>query len=692
MSRHRIIRNMNIDDELDDDALSDGAQEELTPEEQEQMEDAFDYVRQVIGGEDASGISDTAIKDILWGNYFDAQHTVQWALEEQERRQMARERKDWPGKQLPLVPQDDEDQYGYQEHHGYIDEEEGYGDGEHEVRSRLPLIHLAQQQGGVMYSEPGTPAPVQYRLSTITERTERTELSPYWARQQLAPPDTPRGMSSSASTSYGQVIENNMSEDGEAEGPQDPNFIPVSPSGSAIQRLSTYDPPPTNSPSESRSPQSTPRAPSIQIPPSEAIPDIPDLSSKSSKPVPIPPPVKEPPKKSKLAMLASSRASTASSMSTISESSRSSGTSLTGSVKTFPALRPSAQSIRPPSSVSSSAISKSLPPPPRSITSTTPSSTSSHVRRAIQAAMQLEALDRNATPKPATEKPLPSEASDRSKTPTPITTRPAAPTPSKTAEMPSSSPSRSPAQTSAPPPRPLSKLALLAQAKQIKADPSRAPKLPKTTTEYLTPIANGSSVTTAITTSYQSLYSLTDPSRPAIIPKLNVVPLNNNGPSSPDVKQSKLAMKIKKAQEKQRVEPPPPEEVITPPVSPMFNPTRSPVRASPSAFASLLISDALSPPEDEGRSGEKSGEKRHKHRPTTSDVITKDSEHRHRSRSRTHKHPKAPIPDFASTSSFAFDGPSPDDVVLKARQGTALGKQKPSSRTGAGVGNVSSKG
>jgi hypothetical protein len=114
MSRHRDFRNININGkpcffgqyyagydlwvaELEDDALSDGGEEEMTPEQQglpaatllasvqseyiqAQMNDGLEQVRLVIGGEAASGLSDTSIKDALWEYYFDVEKTIYWAV------------------------------------------------------------------------------------------------------------------------------------------------------------------------------------------------------------------------------------------------------------------------------------------------------------------------------------------------------------------------------------------------------------------------------------------------------------------------------------------------------------------------------------------------------------------------------------------------------------------------------------
>ena len=226
--------------------------------------------------------------------------------------------------------------------------------------------------------------------------------------------------------------------------------------------------------------------------------------------------------------------------------------------------------------------------------------------------------------------------------------------------------------------RPPSKLALLAQQK---ADANRGPKLPKTTTEYLTPIANGSSVTTAITTSYQSLYSLTDPSRPTMIPKLDIVPLqqSENGANLPQAgtKPSKLALKVKRAGER-HVRPVPVEEEITLPVSSIFQAKPTRTRASPSAFASLLIHDIPIPPQDKNDKDWKHREKRDMGA-ASSPVLVMDDTLNGRPRTRKRNHVRPPPIAELSPSAFSFDDPSPDDVVLQARRGTTLGKQTLSS-------------
>ncbi|KAJ6627522.1 hypothetical protein B0H10DRAFT_1779679, partial [Mycena sp. CBHHK59/15] len=584
----------------DDDALSDGGEDYISPEHQAHLNDGLDRVRDVIGGEDQCGLSDALIKDVLWDVHFDIEETIQWAIEEQEKNRQAQERK---GKILSS---------------------------ESEPRSHVPLIVLAQQQydDGELESE-ATGAPVKRNLSTISERTERTEMSPHWpSRQQRMSLNLPRAPSS-VTTSYEHAYTTANS--------LDPDLIPVSPSGSAVHRLSFYEPAPSMPPSEADSYESyqSPRPPSEPVPPLDTIPDIPDLNSKSSRNV-VPKSTSQPPKKSKLAMLASSRAITSS---TRSESSRSTGTDISGSVKTYPNLRPTSMSLHPPKSV---------------VSTSPPSSTASHVRRAIQTALEMEAGDRDPTRAATTDSPR-----------SPTINRPSAPTPSKVPEMPSSSGSPSAA-------RQPSKLALLAQANKAArvAKPkiptwTGPPRLPEEHTEYLTPIANGPTVTTAITTSYHSLYSLTDPSRPPRSAAPFVVPLppSIDATAPADVKKSKLAMKIKKVQEKNQPQPVPAENSLPPSVPPIFLPKLTRSRAPPSAFASLLVDDPLLSEESDAE------EVRRVSKP-------KKSKPQERRRHRSKRHPPSRVPDFSGPTGFAFDGPSPDDIVLNARRDTSLAQTK----------------
>jgi hypothetical protein len=350
--------------------------------------------------------------------------------------------------------------------------------------------------------------------------------------------------------------------------------------------------------------------------------------------------------------------------------------------------------------------SKQLPSPS---STPIPSASSSIIQRAIQTALELEAVDREVTPKPFQPR---AEPSDRSETPTPnyhqpanIPSSPKTPPVSPTRPLsklallaqqkaeggsrPSTLQRLSTPPQSPPSSRPLSKLAMLAQQK---VDATRIPKLPKTTTEYLTPIANGPSVTTAITTSYQSLYSLTDPSRSNVIPKLNVVPLHLSveAPTPPDHRPSKLAMKIKRASDKSgTVSEFPPEEPIMPPPSPLFQSKSTHVRASPSAFASVLILDNLHDHQDKDMTKVDHGDHKHKKEKVPArKTIRNGSTNSHPHHSHKLKHTNSLSHD---PTPFTFDVPSPDDIVFNARKGSAFKVASASPKPTAGAGKSSSK-
>ncbi|SJL01688.1 uncharacterized protein ARMOST_05011 [Armillaria ostoyae] len=630
-------------DELDDDALSDGGDEEMTEQEQAELNATFEQVRDVIGDEDTTGISEREIKEYLWDCFFKVDQTVEWALDEQERRRLARERKDTQG--VPTVVLDE---------NPYSSEMPLYYE-----RSRVPLIVLAQQQ---MQEQ---------------DEMQRQDYEPVMDDDMSSQPSQPPRLSpeSTSPKFYSNIVwADDKDTHHETHVSENPNSIPPSPSESVVRRLSQYSPPPSLPRSDSRSSMSTAHAPSVSVPPIDTIPEIPDTNSRSTRHAPAP--VKKVSKLSQLA--ANARASNMSLART--ERSGPSGSAIDeGSVRTWPALRPAATSI-PPS------------PSPRpethmSVKSSAPSSTSSIIRKAIQTAMELEALD-NAPPKvppkdpprdltpaptdpvPTSNGPTPAPSQPRSlepRTPTPSMSprralsinRPAAPTPSKKAALPSPDTVRKP-----------SKLALLAQSKAapkavtrpiptkgpsiLDSDIGRKPKPGQHFTKYLAPVANGDTVTTAITYSYESLRTLTDPKRPP-----EEAPYVVTLEEALEKKPSKLAAKIRKLQEKHRsIVLPEHEEVELPSTSPLFLPSSAP-RALPSAFATILVDDLAS--SKHKVKGHHKSKTKHRRQGSAEEGIRHSREE------------AAPIvPGLTSPAAFKFDEPSPDDVVMRARQGSSL--------------------
>lgn len=800
--------------------------EEMTDEQQAMMADGLIHVRDVVGPEDQSGLSDTKIKDALWEFYFDVEKTIRWCMEEQDRIKAVQERKDTDyDKDLPIIPPP------------VINP----------IESRVPLIVLARSQNIYVnpdnnnsyeeyeYSSSSDTAslsqPMRRPLSRITELTERTEGSPLVPSRQHAPHGT---IDSSSMSSLGQIIEHHDYRTPQGTPLMDPNQIPVSPSNSALHRLSYYEPAPSMHSSVTASPPPAP--PSVDVPPLDSIPDIPDVMSRSSRPdavsrsgrlqrpapghsgAPPPPsaapPAKAPsvaskasappssaayappssatsaPKKSKLSQLASSRASTSAAGSAPgaprsavsaasvprsatsaprsatsaprsatsshptanSVSSHQTGVTVDGSVRTYPALRPTSSSLRSPTTSTNPSVGPHSPsvglhspsvgphsPYSPSAAPNSPSptrtSTNSHIRRAIDAAMAQEENEKDNPPTP---------------------------------KAPSSVHSDATAVPAEPEKRQPSKLALLAKAKAAKLPAKgtsilnapaarKAPTLPEERTEYLTPIANGPTVTTAITTSYQSLYSLADPGRARMGKAPYVAPLpqpaygtdaqagygadakpgygtdakpgygvgpppaygasmqpsygTSQQPShstSPPEKQSKLALKARRAAQERRPQQlegahssprssqlQSPHSQLQSPHSqldeepllmrpPIFGSPREGSQATPSTFGSLLVDDEA---EAERRRRARKERKRAEGAmsPMSEGTTTPLSdEERDRQRSQREKHSQrrkskkqAPsIPTFSPPLSFSFDVPSPDDVVLNARKNTGFAKRQ----------------
>ncbi|KAF9651277.1 hypothetical protein BDM02DRAFT_917119 [Thelephora ganbajun] len=405
----------------------------------------------------------------------------------------------------------------------------------------------------------------------------------------------------------------------------------------------------------------------------EDCPPSPATTESTIPPPPIEKSIASTPKKSKLSELADSRSALHSAKSSSTLSSRSFAVD-SASILTYPILRPS-------------------PASRLSLNSDASRSASSYIRRAVDIAMEQERLDQLETePEVKPEQPSGRSTDDGSSTAT-ETPRPA----------PQQQGGRGP-----------SKLALLAQSK-AKQNPEtivswvrpasgtiRRSRLPEAQehnirTKFVTPIGNGPTATTAITTSYRSLSNLmsrgvpglppsfpppTDESRSTPSPvsttsaqsrpkssSLQKPPsVNRSTSSSAASKPSKLAMKIKQAQQQKEIPEADVIEDMQDPVKPIFLPTGEP-NAKPSPFASVLL--------DEDDSGKRSRRKKDGTRKSRRDnkgvpLI------------RTAGHVTNPPP-------FAFDVPSPDDIVFHARKGTSLAQQADARiKSGSSTGSRSS--
>ena len=405
------------------------------------------------------------------------------------------------------------------------------------------------------------------------------------------------------------------------------------------------------------------------------------LFSPVDKPLPELPPPSEPrnsmaeshissgrPRKSKLSALANSRAAS-SKASTISQSSRmSSSTLATLSVRTYPALRPSSESelslVEEDSEVSA---------------------TSSIVRHAIQTAMDQEVADRSALSPQKQDKEVQHDSTAASSSSSKSTAKPVSEVKDRTNTMFYTAAEGSAASEGE---RPTSKLAKLAQAKS-KQGGSGVPKLnvarsssspstllPTSHTEYLKPIANGPTATTAITTSYQTLGNLLSPAQSALPPSFPPGE-NPSSPSSPDPKPSKLKTKSRKPHPKRGSSTE--EDYLPVPVHTMFKPEGNRSRASPSTFASILLDGIpLTSDEDKGHRKERRDSlprDRRRHGRTTTSPLDDSTANLKAS---SPKHKSSPVKTanvpLAPLGPFAFDVPSPDDVVFNARRGTSLAR------------------
>ncbi|KAH9927122.1 HBS1 N-terminus-domain-containing protein [Epithele typhae] len=722
---------MDLDEEMDDGAMDDGGYEDLSNEDYDKLMSGLEHIRAILGDEKHSPITDAEIKDALYHYYFDVEKSAAYLIEEQERKVAAQERKD--GKPLPIPPPDD-----------YADwsPPSDNGSGRHNVPfvrlTQSEYVSSSEQETTRASTRPGS----LYTIAEQTEYSEDSKdwppaPSPFAMLHGL--PAGSRGtLMSSITTDYGQMIERKERMADPNEIPPSPSSSALR--RLSLHDLGSPGGPPQYNWSSSSSERSS-RPPTIVDLPSvdiDNIPDIPDYKSKSSLPrqgrsevslgtkksapkalaaeesstdhfetassaISSSATGEKTAKKSKLSQLASSRSSAKSSASSVSASSRSSVTRTErASQITYPALRPgvgSTVSLLPPRLPSIIGSDSSI--------MTTTSSVTRKVEQAIQSAMVFEALDRSMPPEPSVvESTVPPTPPPKSHHRFPLVYE-AAQSPPRSAksstsstqpsvQVPRSPPPVTPPPASSPPrtkpsaspqPRQLSKLAKLAQAKaqeQSKTKPHSPSQpgfiLPRTTTEYLTPTANGATATTAITTSYQSLAGLLSknqirPPKPEVQP----LPPMQTGPQTPrktsDSKQSKLAMKSKSARSKQ---PEPEPEADLPVIEvPMFSASAIRSRAPPSVFATVLVTEEVDTVSLNGSDGvhlcQHHKAERDRRRSSKGKLESGRSSGSKRTE-REEKTPTMPPSPLPLMRGFAFDSPSPDDVVFNARRGTSLAR------------------
>ncbi|KFX97640.1 hypothetical protein V490_02690 [Pseudogymnoascus sp. VKM F-3557] len=84
MSRHKIVKNMDLDDEMDDydggDDYADDGAEELSEEDKESMRVGTISVREALG-DDVPGITDKDIQEALWHYFYDVEKSVNYLLQ-----------------------------------------------------------------------------------------------------------------------------------------------------------------------------------------------------------------------------------------------------------------------------------------------------------------------------------------------------------------------------------------------------------------------------------------------------------------------------------------------------------------------------------------------------------------------------------------------------------------------------------
>lgn len=93
MSRHRAVRNLDLDEELaEDDYYDEDPYENLSPEDHDAMTEAYSQTLDVLGPLSSNGFTEREIKDILWDAYFDVDSAVTQLVEEKSRREAKAEK------------------------------------------------------------------------------------------------------------------------------------------------------------------------------------------------------------------------------------------------------------------------------------------------------------------------------------------------------------------------------------------------------------------------------------------------------------------------------------------------------------------------------------------------------------------------------------------------------------------------
>ncbi|EIE76360.1 hypothetical protein RO3G_01064 [Rhizopus delemar RA 99-880] len=97
MSRHRAVRNLDVDGILEEDyyqseSENDFDESELTNEDLDLLDEGLEYIESVIG-ENNGILSSRQIKEALWYYYLNKEETLEWALDEISKAKALEEKK-----------------------------------------------------------------------------------------------------------------------------------------------------------------------------------------------------------------------------------------------------------------------------------------------------------------------------------------------------------------------------------------------------------------------------------------------------------------------------------------------------------------------------------------------------------------------------------------------------------------------
>ncbi|GAA6024909.1 hypothetical protein JCM11491_005520 [Sporobolomyces phaffii] len=213
MSRHRAVKNLDLDDELDDGGFdsSEDYYEDMTSEQQAQMVAAVQQVEQILGPSTQSGVSAKEIRDSLWDSYFDVEGTVAYFLDVVHKREVKKKKEQ--GKPSPASPlPDGDDQAGNEQMQGIEATERGIENlsinpaPRSKLSSKIAALKLAKSSSSPSLpskstsSSPSTP-PATTTTTTTTTTKPLSKLQQKMLAKQQASAARPAASSTSAPSS-----------------------------------------------------------------------------------------------------------------------------------------------------------------------------------------------------------------------------------------------------------------------------------------------------------------------------------------------------------------------------------------------------------------------------------------------------------------------------------------------------------